>query len=353
MGALSVGVADLFESRRQWALVALGLLVLAVVPFVTTPYTTQIAFTGLVYVMLGVSWNLIAGYAGQISLGHSAFFGIGAFVSAWVTTPGRAGLPEVVGTPMLAVAVSFLAGGVVAGLLALVIGPIIFRLTGHYFAVGTLAFAAIVQLVLLNFRKYSGGATGYYVRQGIEREGLFLVGLLVTVAMVLATYWIVEGSLGLGMRAIHGDETAANGLGVSPLKYKMYAFVVSSFMAGVAGTLFAQYILYINAESTASIEWMIDTLVVVVLGGMGTLSGPILGAAVFLGLDTGLRSITGEFTTTVEGLLIILIVVFAPDGLYGLLSDRLGGDGEGEGPSESAPSHSGDGPGPTESGSAE
>lgn len=313
-----------FADRRRVAAAVLVVLALAVVPFTTTAYVTEIVFLGLVFVMLGVSWNLLAGYAGQVSLGHAAFFGFGAYVAAWLTTPTRAGLPEAIQMPAI---VALVVAALAAALLALVTGPAMFRLSGHYFAIGTLALAAIVQLVLLDQRRFSGGSTGYYIQETLTADVVYLLGLAVTVAMVLAVYRIVNSRIGLGMRAIHGGEDAASSLGVNPLKYKMYAFVISSFMAGLTGGLYALFTLYVNPESTLDVVWMIDTLVVVILGGMGTMLGPLLGAALFLGLDNVLRAVAGEFATTVEGLLIILFMVFAPGGLYGLIESRyLGGE---------------------------
>jgi branched-chain amino acid transport system permease protein len=330
MSALTDGMEGLFGDRRRLAVSVIGVLLLVTVPFTTTAFVTELVFTGLLFVMLGVSWNLLAGYAGQISLGHAAFFGIGAYVAAWLTTPARAGFPEALQMPM---PVALVVGAVAAGLLALVTGPIIFRLSGHYFAIGTLALASIIQLLLLDQRDISGGSTGYYIQESIGEDMMYLIALAVTVGMVLVTYRIVTHKLGLGMRAIHGDEQAASSLGVNPLKYKLYAFVISSFMAGLAGAIYAQFTLYVNPESTLGVTWMIDTLVVVILGGMGTMVGPILGAGLFLVLDNGLRAVVGGFATTVEGLLIILFIVFAPSGLYGLIESRLSGSDESDGES--------------------
>lgn len=331
MSAVNDRFAGLFDSKRRVAAFVVGVLLVASIPFATTPYITDIVFTGLVFIVLGVSWNLIAGYAGQISLGHHAFFGVGAFVSAWLTTPGRAGLPEYIQSPLL---VAVLVGTVVAGLLALVLGPILFRLTGHYFAIGTLAVAAIIQLVLIDRRRFSGGSTGYYVSNTMSEDAIFLLMLAATVLVVLVTYAIVNSKSGLGMRAIHDDEDAASSLGVNPLKYKMLAFVAACAMAGLAGGFYAQFTLYVNPESTVGVTWLVDTLVVVILGGMGTMAGPLLGAGLFLALDNGLRMFAGEFATVIEGGLIIAFIVFVPGGLYKFLSNRIGsegqtGDGEG------------------------
>ncbi|WP_227355821.1 branched-chain amino acid ABC transporter permease [Haladaptatus salinisoli] len=309
-----------FGGRRVVAVSVVVVLLYAAVPFVTNAAITEIAFTGLVFVMLGVSWNLLAGYAGQISLGHAAFFGVGAFASAWVTTPTRVGLPASLEMPIL---VSLLVGALVAALIALVVGPIMFRLRGHYFAIGTLALAAIIQLVMLDQRQFTGGSTGYFVQSDVLKEVMFLVALLATVLTVAVTYRIVRSPLGLGMKAIHSDESAASSLGVNPLKYKMYAFVISSFFAGLTGALYAQYTLYVNAESTLGVVWTIDTLLIVILGGMGTMAGPIFGAMLFLGLDNFLTPVVGALATTVEGLLIILFIIFLPNGLYGIVRERL------------------------------
>jgi len=333
MVSLSNPFEALFADRRRVAVAVAGVLALAVVPYTTTPYYTDIVFTGLVFVMLGVSWNLVAGYAGQISLGHHAFFGIGAFVSAWLTTPTRAGLPESIQSPAL---LAIVVGALAAGLLALALGPVLFRLTGHYFAIGTLAVAAIIQLVLLDQRRFSGGSTGYYVQNSVSPETVYLLMLAATVVVILATYVVVQSRSGLGMRAVHDDEDAASSLGVDPLRYKLMSFAIASGMAGLAGGFFAQFSGYINPDSTLGVTYMVDTLVVVVLGGMGTMAGPLLGAGLFLTLDTVLRQTAGEFATTIEGGLIILFVIFVPGGLYKLLTDRSGDDTEGGDAAESA-----------------
>ncbi|NHN61650.1 MULTISPECIES: branched-chain amino acid ABC transporter permease [Halorussus] len=325
-------VEDIFTSRRRMAVAAVVVLYLLAVPFITTAYVTEIFFTGLVFVMLGVSWNLLAGYAGQVSLGHAAFFGVGAFVAAWVTTPARANLPEALSLPgapaIVTVLFALVVGTAVAALLAAVTGPIMFRLTGHYFAIGTLALASIIQLVMLDQRQLTGGSTGYYVNEYLGDAGMFLLTLAATLGMVAVVYRIVDSRSGLGMRAIHDDEEAASSLGVNPLKYKLYAFVISSGMAGLAGSLYSQFTLYVNPDATLNVVWMVDTLVVVILGGMGTVLGPLFGAGLFVGLDTLLRSFAGEFATTIEGALIILFMLFAPQGVYGYFTERYGDEEE-------------------------
>ncbi|WP_247004688.1 branched-chain amino acid ABC transporter permease [Halosolutus gelatinilyticus] len=327
-------VRALLSDRRRVAISIGAVLAFAAVPFVTERWLAQVFFRVLIFVILGVSWDLIGGYAGQISLGHAAFFGFGAYVSAWLTTPTRAGFSESVQSPVI---VALIGGALAAGLLALAIGPAIFRLTGHYFAIGTLALAAIIERVLSNERGISGGSSGYFVNSSYDHELLFLLTLAITVATVLVSYYVVTSSWGLAMRAIHDDEAAASSLGINPLKYKLIAFGISSAMAGMAGGLYAQYTLYLNPADVLGIEWMVEALVVVVLGGMGTVTGPVLGAGLFVGLDQLLSEVASGYSTAIEGLLIILFMIYMPKGLYGVISDRVGEPSGGDPPSGSVP----------------
>lgn len=321
-----------FDGKHRLLLAGVLVLGLSVVPLVFTSQVTELALTAFVFAMLGVSWNVLAGYAGQISLGHAAFFGTGAYVSAWLTTPAAANFPAWLSMPVLP---AVLLGALAAGLLALATGPAMFRLHGHYFAVGTLALGVVVQLALDNVRSISGGTTGYYVATpdgplmtalgsaldglGVEVSPVYYVGLIAAVGVVLLTDRVVDSRIGLGMRAVKGDETAAGSLGVDPLRYKMWAFVVSSVVAGLAGAVYGQYTLYLNPASTLGVGWTIDTVVIVVLGGMGSMAGPLLGTVVFVALDNALTGLVGDLSTTVEGLFLVAFVIFLPHGLWGYL----------------------------------
>ncbi|WP_254533005.1 branched-chain amino acid ABC transporter permease [Natrinema gelatinilyticum] len=327
-------VRAILGDRRRAVIAIVAVLAFAAMPFITERWLTQVFFSVLIFVILGVSWDIIGGYAGQISLGHAAFFGFGAYVSAWLTTPTRAGFPESIQSPVV---VALLGGALAAGLLALVIGPVIFRLTGHYFAIGTLALAAIIELILSNERSISGGSSGYFVDSNYEYQLLFLLTLAVTVVTVVVSYYVVTSRWGLAMRAIHDDETAASSLGIDPLKYKLIAFGIASGMAGMAGGLYAQYTGYLNPADVLGLHWMVEALVVVVLGGMGTITGPILGAGLFVGLDWILSEVASGYATAIEGLLIILFMIYMPKGLYGIITDRVAETSEGEPPSGSVP----------------
>ncbi|MCO8255067.1 branched-chain amino acid ABC transporter permease [Haladaptatus sp. AB618] len=307
--------------RNRWIVAfCVGIVALLLVPLVASNYGEDLVLQALVFAILAISWNLLAGYAGQISLGHAAFFGIGAYVSAWLTTPSAAGLPEWLLVPAV---LAILVGGVAAAVLALLTGPAMFRLRGHYFAIGTLALAAIIQLLLNNERSLSGGATGFYVHNELGEVGVYYLAVLALIVIFLVTYYLKRGRLGLGVQAVRDDEDAASTLGVNPLRYKMWAFLLSSFFAGIAGGLYGQYTLYLNASSTLGVAWTIDTLVIVILGGMGTVYGPLFGTAVFMLIDKLFSQVAGGLATTLEGVLIILFVIFLPQGLYGYVHEQF------------------------------
>lgn len=316
MTRLSVSALRTGGSRR--AVLHLGVAVtilFGVAPHLLDAYYTEIVFLTMIYLILAISWNLIAGYTGQIMLGHAGFFGLGAFMSAWFTTPTAAGFPGWIQVPGI---VAILIGGVTMAAFALLLGPAFFRLRGHYFAIGTLALGEILRVIMENARQVSGGATGYYitVAQPLHQYYYTLVFLLLTVAVV---YYLLNTKSGLGMRAVKGDEDAANSLGVYPLKYKLYSFAVSAFFAGLAGALYAQYTGYINPSSTLSISWTIGALIIVTLGAQGTLIGPFFGIVPFMILDTLLINVVGGLATSVEGLLLIFIVLFLPTGIWGYI----------------------------------
>lgn len=298
---------------------AVLLVALVAAPFVVGIYYAEIVVTGLVFVMLATSWNLLGGYTGQISLGHAAFFGLGAYISAWLTSPAVAGFPAWIALPPV---VAILVGGVAMAVISIFLGPFFFRLRGHYFAVGTLALAAIVQILMNTSASISGGATGYSLNNGDPFVAYFYA-LLATIACLATTYHVVGSKSGIGMRAVKGDESAASSLGVNPLRYKIYAFVYASFWAGIAGGVYAQYTLYINPQSTLAVGWTVNTLVIVILGGIGTLLGPIVGSVLFLVLDNLLQNWVGGLSVTIEGVLIMLFILVLPYGVYGYYRERF------------------------------
>jgi branched-chain amino acid transport system permease protein len=274
---------------------------------------------------LGVAWNILGGYAGQVSLGHAAFFGTGAYVSTLLAL--RFGLTPWVG---------MFAGAGVAAALSLVIGWPCFRLKGHYFAMATIAVGEIVQAVV-NGWDLLGGAVGLSLP--LQQTGFWhmvfnrsklpyhyiALGLLLFTLMV---NWLVTRShVGYYLRAIKDEPDAARSLGVSLTRYKLYAIALSSGLAAMGGTLYAQKELLIDPGSTLSTGLSIKMSLVAIMGGVGTLTGPVIGAVLLTAIEEASRvgfGGTGRGTDmVVYGLLIVVIAVYQPAGVLGWIRQRF------------------------------
>jgi branched-chain amino acid transport system permease protein len=299
-------------------------VLVALFPLVVTRPTWQNAvILMLMTAQLGVAWNILGGYAGQVSLGHAAFFGTGAYVSSLLSL--KLGLSPWLG---------MIAGGVTASLFSIVVGWPCFRLRGHYFAMATIAVVEIVQAVV-NGSEALGGAVGLYLP--LTERGLagFVFNrsklpyhyiALALLALTLLVNWLVARSrAGYYLRAIKDEPDAARSLGVSLTRYKLYAIALSSFFAATGGTLYAQKELFVDPGSTLSTALSIKMALVVILGGVGTLFGPVLGAAVLTAIEEATRILFGGSgrgtDVVVYGLLIVLIAVYQPAGLMGWIGD--------------------------------
>lgn len=256
----------------------------------------------LQYILLSQSWNIIGGYAGQVNLGHAAFFGLGALTTRYLWL---AGLPF---------PASLLSGAFIATVFALLIGIPAFRLRGIYFVIGTLVLAEILKVVI---------DTRFPVASVLPVETLltysllprYYLSLMGAVLSVIAVYFISRSRLGLGMMAIREDEDAARTSGVNILQNKLIAFAISTFLAGLAGGIFAFYMVAIQPGYVFSPIWTFDSVVIVFVGGIGTLIGPIIGSVFFVLLKQWLSlHLPGGLHLAVFGVLFILVVLYMPDG---------------------------------------
>jgi branched-chain amino acid transport system permease protein len=304
---------------RRWALAGLGLGVLILLPLVfANPSTQNLLILALMAAQLGVAWNIIGGYAGQISLGHAAFYGVGAYTSTILFT--RYGV-----NPWLAMP----AAGAMAALLSLPIGWSCFRLRGHYFAMATIAVAEITQIVFNNW-EFAGAAVGLTLPMDEDGFGVLIfasklpyyylaLGLLV---LSLGVSFAVEKSyLGFYFRAIKDEPDAAQSVGVSLARYKQLALALSSFLTGLGGSLYAQKELYIDPASVLSTGLSIKIALAAILGGVGTLFGPVLGAGILTAIEQLTRQLFGGSgrggDLIIYALLIICIAVYYPEGVLG------------------------------------
>jgi branched-chain amino acid transport system permease protein len=302
--------------------VALALL-LAAPPFLPS-YFLEILISVLLFGYLGAAWNILGGYAGQFSFGHAAYFGIGAYTSTLLFL--RLGV-----TPWL----GMLAGGVLAAAFGLLAGYLSFRygLRGPYFSLVTLAFAEMLRVVAVNTRAV-GSSLGLVIPSREAAPLSFVFGgklpyYYVILAMALAAMWVtrrVERSrLGYALRAIRDNEDAAEAAGVDALGMKLRAMALSSFLTALGGTFYAQYFAYIDPSITFGPAVSIQGLLQAIVGGAGTVLGPVIGAFVLTPISELSRAaIRGRagVDVMVYGLVLILVISFLPNGLMGWVGRR-------------------------------
>lgn len=294
-------------------------VLLALVPLVVTDsFTQQVLLLAIMFGALGACWNLVGGFLGRISFGHAVFVGVGGYTTLLL-------LHHLKLTPLLGIPL----GGLISAALAWLVGGPTLRLSGHYFAMATIALLQIGLLLMINW-DWAGGAVGLEAPIGdaawmlLFRSKVPYYWIAVGLAFLTfcATYFLVHSKTGFYWRAINGDEAASRSLGVPADRYKMLAFVMSAGMTGVWGGFFAMYVGFIDPESMFSLTMSVQVVLVAILGGVGTLIGPWLGAAVLLPLSEGTRVLWGSsglgLDLLIFGLAILLVTLFLPGGLVTL-----------------------------------
>jgi branched-chain amino acid transport system permease protein len=304
------------NTRRLQLIIAVAIFVIAaLLPLVVqVDYTLQVMFRVLLFAALGLAWNLVGGYAGQLSLGHAAYFGIGAYGLALFA---RAGLPIV-----LAMLLSL----VMAAISAAIIGAVSFRLRGPYFALCTIAFAEVLRLVAKNISSVTGGDVGvqvpllfpnhthvsfYYAALGLAIVGFFL------------TFWIERAKFGYYLMAIREDEDTALSVGVNTPVYKMYALLISAVLTAIGGALYASLFLYIVPDQVLSMEISTEVAIVAMLGGAGMIIGPIVGSLVLESAGEIFKAYFQEANLLIYGVLVIVVVLFMPEGIVGTIANKV------------------------------
>jgi branched-chain amino acid transport system permease protein len=279
-------------------------LALIIVPLVVDlgNYILTLMVSLLIYVTLSESWNLMGGYAGQVNLGLAAYFGIGSLFYMLV---------YIAGAPWY---VALLVGGLAGTVLSCIIGPPTLRLRGAYFGIGTMALAEVARLVSTTIYALPFYSPPSYWLTFTPLKSYY-VALAVAAGTLAVAYGVTHSRLGLVLQAIRDDEDAANASGINPAKYKMIVFMISSFLAGVAGGALSYYRGNVNVPGMFAMDWTIGAIVSVTIGGWGTLTGPILGSMIFVLL----RELFGRTFPTaylvVTGIMFVVVIVFLPDGL--------------------------------------
>jgi branched-chain amino acid transport system permease protein len=303
------------------ALLAIILLVLPLI--VTSRFAIDIFIRVLLFAFIGVAWNLMGGYAKQLSLGHAAYFGLGAYTSTILQIDF--GISPWIG---------MLAGGVVAMLASLPIGALCFRLRGPYFAIATIATAQVLMLLFLKFRDFAWGAEGTTIpnlgsaplmMQFETKAPYYYIALgLLTIGLAI-TYRIERSWMGYYLVAIGEDEDAAEAIGVNAPKVKRDIYLISAFLTALAGTFYTQYIYFIDPNTAFSFSISVEAALVSIVGGVGTLWGPVLGTVLLEAtsalLQSWLGSGLGGIQLTVYSLILIGVILWRPTGLLGVLTE--------------------------------
>lgn len=290
------------SSRKLLAIVAV-IVLFSLLPLIEgRDDIMNLLFMMFLSITLAQSWNILGGYAGQVNLGHAAFFGMGTLVARYLWFSG---------IPLF---VAMLAAGLIAVIFALILGIPTFRLRGAYFAIGTLGVAETVRITVGNvFPIVTSIPSNLLVSYDLTSR--YYVALGLAVLTVLAAYLLTKSRLGLGVVAVREDEDAAESSGVNALKHKLIALVASSFFAGVAGGLFAFYHVSYYYQFPFGPNWTFDALMITYIGGVGTIIGPVIGAFFYVVLKEWLAVSLVEVHLLIFGALFILVVLLLPGGL--------------------------------------
>jgi branched-chain amino acid transport system permease protein len=302
------------EWASPWAVVAFvfGFAVLYSLPLVISfdSYTHGIITQAFVFAAAAMAWNWLGGYVGQISFGHAAMFGVGGFLSARLLL-----------TTSFPFWIAWIVGGLAAALYALLWGHPTLRLRGPYFAIATIGVSEATRLIATYWSDFTGGSSGISlpISEGTAKFSLYWYALYFMALVVLLSYYLRKSRIGLGLLAIKEDVDAAQDVGVSANYYQDAVLFLSGLVVGVAGAVYASYFVFIEPGDMFGFERSISFLLMGVIGGVGTILGPVLGAFVFVILQEYLIASYPDLYLGLYGTLLIVVILFEPLGLSGLL----------------------------------
>jgi branched-chain amino acid transport system permease protein len=288
------------------------LVILSLLPFIgLSSYVMHILILVIMWSVIGMAWNLLSGYCGQVSFGHAAFFGTGAYTAGMLYS--KYGISAWWGFPVSITVVTAL---------ALVIGYICLRLRGPFFALATLSMGVILRITAENLVNFTGGDLGIMIRERtwIEKTWYYYIILAIACGTFLAIKMIIESKLGYYFVAIREDQDAAESLGINTTLYKTIALCLSAMLTGFAGVFYMNYMGYIDPKVVFALhDISIVTIMVVMVGGVATYWGPMVGAIIMVLLAEIIRSIPalGTAHQTFFGILLIVIIIFLPNGIVG------------------------------------
>jgi len=316
-------------TSKFW-IAGLAVVAIALPQIVTSHFYVDIFIRVLLFAFIGVAWNLMGGYAKQLSLGHAAYFGLGAYTSTLLQINYDV-------SPWI----GMVAGGVVAMAASLPIGAICFRLSGPYFAISTIAMAQVLMLLFLKFRDFAWGAEGTTIpnlgdaplmMQFDDKAAYYYIALGLLAIGLAITAWIEKSWMGYYLVALGEDEDAAEAVGVNVPKVKRHIYLISAFLTALAGTFYVQYIYFIDPNTAFSFNISVEAALVSIVGGIGTLWGPVVGTVLLEVTSALLQSWLGGghggIQLTVYALILMAVILWRPAGLLGVIIgayDRIAG----------------------------
>jgi branched-chain amino acid transport system permease protein len=299
-------------ARRRFAFAVAPLLLLAVLAALPAlglgPNTVRLLFVTFVWITVSIAWNILGGFCGQVSFGFAVFYGLGAYTAALSVNSGINSV------------VSLLLAASVAVLASLLVGLPTFRLRGPYFAIATIGVSEAVRVVMTNI-SLTGGASGYRIIETRPFHQLehFYAALVLAVVAVAVSMYVRRSKFGLALIAIREDEEAASALGVNPYRAKLQAHALAAALTGAAGGLYAQYAAFIHPQGVFAFGIGVAILLMPIIGGIGTVWGPVIGGVVYGLIHEELIASFPQLHLLIYGSLLILIVLFEPAGIVGLL----------------------------------
>jgi branched-chain amino acid transport system permease protein len=316
-------ISNLSHPRRYVPLLSIVFLLLAPL-VIANPFYQDVLFTAFLFGLLAASWNILGGFAGQTSLGNTAFFGIGAYISTQLYL--QFGLTPWIG---------MLVGAAVSMLVGIGIGVPCFRfLKTHFFALATIAFATILHIMAVFCRELTNGAVGLIIpfKEGWQymifqnKLPYVYISLSMMLLVILISFVMARSQTGFYLNAVREDQDAAEALGVNTTWYKLKAFLISIFFSSAGGTLYAQYMRFIDPDSVFSFQISINMALFSIIGGLGTILGPIIGAVALTPLDILLRGWFGPqfagLNLLIYGVILIIVVRFLPHGIIGFFAKK-------------------------------
>ena len=307
------------KPKKMAATTILATVLLTGLPFIVdseSSYLVFFLFVTFINITVVQGWNLVGGYAGQVSLGQHAFFGLGAYITAITWLRGFTGYFD----PL-----AMILSGLGAAILAIGVGiPLLSKLRGDYFALGTLGLGEILRVMFTQGGTLTGGSVGLLLPSGVyeSMKPYYFVSLGLAAFATLAVYFVVKSHTGMALIATRDDEIAAETTGVDTLKYKVLAFSVSAFITGLGGSLQAYYLFHIHPAGFFSLKWALYPILMSLMGGAGTIFGPILGAFFLTGVFELVNIWLPEAHPIFSGGLIVAVMLFLPNGLIRLRLKR-------------------------------